>query len=386
MNSPIQSAHTTQVPPILRQPFRAMFLCASGFASAGIFLWVLFLHLGWLPAVALPPLEWHGHEMLFGFTGALVAGFLLTAVAEWTKLATYTPASLLLLIALWLAARALFLLPTPLPYAFTATMDCAFFALLLYLVGQPILKSRNRRNYFVIGLLLAFLIADILFHLSVSGAIQVPASHVLYWTIDLLTVLMLAIGGRVIPFFTARRLGDVTVRHCRWLDWGVNGGAACLMLLDILLPGSSMLGALSLAVAALVALRWWNWRPWGALREPMLWVLHLGYLWLAAGLILRGVALISGALTEITALHAITAGALGSLSIGMMTRVTLGHTGRAMTAGPFMTAAFVLVNVAAVLRLIGTSGLLPSAGTLWALAFAVCFVRFLPVMIMSRQA
>ena len=386
MNSPILSARATRVPPVLQQPFRVMFLCASGFASAGMFFWVLFLHLGWLPTVSLPPVEWHGHEMLFGFAGALAAGFLLTAVAEWTRLATITPAALVLLAIVWLAARVLFLLPTSLPYAVTATIDCGFFALLLFLVGRPILKSRNRRNYFVIGLLSAILLADIAFHLSVTGTLQVPANRVLYWVIDLFTVLMLAIGGRVIPFFTGRRLANVTIRRYLWLDWSVNGGAALLAVFDILLPGSSILGAFSLVVAALVVLRWWNWQPWKTLHEPMLWVLHLGYLWLAAGLMLRGVALLTGALPEITALHAVTVGAIGSLAIGMMTRVTLGHTGHAMTAGAFMTAAFATVNVAAVLRLTGTSGLLPIAGTLWTLAFAVYFVRFLPIMIAPRKA
>jgi uncharacterized protein involved in response to NO len=386
MNSPILSARATWVPPVLQQPFRVMFLCASGFASAGMFFWVLFLHLGWLPAASLPPVEWHGHEMLFGFAGALAAGFLLTALAEWTRLATITPAALVLLATVWLAARVLFLLPTSLPYAVTATIDCGFFALLLFLVGRPILKSRNRRNYFVIGLLSAILLADIAFHLSVTGTFQVPANRVLYWVIDLFTVLMLAIGGRVIPFFTGRRLASVTIRRYLWLDWSVNGGAALLAVFDILLPGSSILGAFSLVVAALVVLRWWNWQPWKTLHEPMLWVLHLGYLWLAAGLMLRGAALLTGALPEITALHAVTVGAIGSLAIGMMTRVTLGHTGHAMAAGPFMTAAFATVNVAAVLRLTGTSGLLPIAGTLWTLAFAVYFVRFLPIMIAPRKA
>lgn len=385
MNTVTSSAPANAVPQILRQPFRPLFLCASFAASAGIFLWALFLHLGWLPASALPALEWHGHELLFGFGSALVAGFLLTAVAEWTKLATVTPASLAVLLVVWIAARVLFLLPAEVPYAATAVVDCAFFALLLLLVARPIIKSRNRRNYFVMGLLLAFTLADIAFHLSVANVIHVSAVHVLYLVIDLFAVLMLAIGGRVIPFFTSRKLSNVTVRRYQWLDWSVNGGAALLVLLDILLPGSVVLAAVSLVVALLVLVRWWNWRPWKTLREPMLWVLHLGYLWIAAGLALRGAALLSGAFTEITALHAITAGAIGSLSIGMMTRVALGHTGRAMTAGPFMATAFALVSIGAVLRLIGTPSLLPIAGVVWALAFAIYFLRFLPVMFAPRH-
>lgn len=384
MSIPAPAARSVSAKPILQQPFRPLFLCAALAASLGIFTWALFLHLGWLPASSLPPLAWHGHELLFGFAGALVAGFLLTAVAEWTKLATFTPASLVLLVAVWLAARVLFLLPARVPYALTAFLDCAFFGLLLLMVARPILKSRNRRNYFVIGLLSAFTLADVTFHLSVADMIHVAERSVLYWVIDLFTVLMLSIGGRVIPFFTSRRLSNTTVRRYRWLDWSVNAGAAVLVLLDILLPASMTLGAVSVAMALLVLLRGWLWQPWKTWREPMLWVLHLGYLWLAAGLALRGVALLSSALPEITALHAITVGALGSLSIGMMTRVALGHTGHAMAAGPFMAAAFMLVSVAVVLRLINTPGLLPIAGVLWALAFAIYFLRFLPVMFAPR--
>ncbi|HKT32249.1 MAG TPA: NnrS family protein [Gammaproteobacteria bacterium] len=384
MSIPAPAVRRVSAPPILRQPFRPLFLCAALSASLGIFAWALFLHMGLLPASSLPPLAWHGHELLFGFAGALVAGFLLTAVAEWTKLATFKPASLVLLVAVWLAARVLFLLPAHVPYALTAFLDCAFFGLLLLMVARPILKSRNRRNYFVIALLSAFTLADVAFHLSVAGVIHVAERSVLYWMIDLFTVLMLSIGGRVIPFFTARRLSNASVHRYRWLDWSVNGGAAILVLLDIILPRSATLAAVSLAVALLVLLRGWLWQPWKTWREPMLWILHLGYLWLAAGLALRSAALLSSALPEITALHAITVGALGSLSIGMMTRVALGHSGRAMAAGPFMAAAFALVSVAAVLRLINTPGLLPVAGVLWALAFAIYFLRFLPVMLAPR--
>lgn len=385
MNSFAPSVPAASVPPIVQQPFRLLFLCAAMSASLGLFTWALFLHLGLLPATALPPLLWHGHEMLFGFAGALMAGFLLTAVANWTGLPTVTPLSLLLLVAVWLAARVAFLLPGRLPYAVSAILDCAFFPTLAVLVARPILKTRNRRNLFLIPLLLAFALADLLFHLNVAGLIRLPAYRVLLWTIDLLAVLMLAIGGRVIPFFTQRHLSGIALRNHHWINWSVNGGAALLVLLDIALPGSAALAIISLLVAALALLRLWGWRPLQTWREPMLWVLHLGYLWLAIGLMLRGIALLTHAFPEITALHAITVGALGSLAIGMMTRVALGHTGRTMAAGYFMTAAFVLVSVAAVLRLTGVPGLLPLAGTFWALAFAVYFIRFLLVMLAPRR-
>ncbi|HET7650102.1 MAG TPA: NnrS family protein [Gammaproteobacteria bacterium] len=364
---------------LLQQPFRLFFLGASLFASLGMLLWATFLHLGLLPASSLSPLLWHGHEMLFGFAGALVAGFLLTAVANWTGQATTTPLTLTLLIAIWLLARLGFLMPDTLPLALTATVDCAFFPLLAVIVARPIVRARNYRNLFVVGLVVAFALADLLFFLGDTGVINLAPTRTLFWMIDLLTVLMLAIGGRVIPFFTGRRLPTVQVYRNAWLDRSVNGGAALLVLLDIVTPGGALLGAMSMAIAALALCRLIGWRPWQTVREPMLWILHLGYLWLSAGLTLRGIALLGGPLREITALHAITVGALGSLAIGMMLRVSQGHTGRVITAGPVMATVFLLVSVATALRLTELSGMLPLAGTLWAVAFATLFFKLLPI-------
>ncbi|MHB8425527.1 MAG: NnrS family protein [Gammaproteobacteria bacterium] len=365
--------------PLLCQPFRLLFMAASLCASLDMLLWALFLHLGWLPDMSLPVLLWHGHEMLFGFAGALIAGFLLTAVAEWTKRPTVTPLTLLLLVTVWLVARIGFLLPTFIPYTLTAILDSTFFLLLAIMVAIPILRARNYRNLFVIPLLITFTLADVLFHLGVTGRLPLAPYQVLVWVIDLLTLLMLVIGGRVIPFFTSRRLAGVKVQHWRPLDWSVNGGGLVLLLVDIIVPSSRLLGGLSLIVAVLAMIRLAAWRPWRTLREPMLWVLHLGYLWLAVGIALRGVALLSGSFAEITALHALTVGALGSLSIGMMTRVPLGHTGRPISAGPVMTIVFFLPTLAAVLRLMNLPGWLPLAASLWTLAFASYFLRFLPV-------
>jgi len=364
--------------PLLIQPFRLFFLGAALFASVGMFMWSLFLHLGLLPAGTLPALYWHGHEMLFGFAGALMSGFMLTAVGNWTGRNVTRPLTLALLAVVWLLARLAFLYPGGISYAVPATLDVLFFPLLALYVGLPIIATRNWRNLFLIPLLLTFAFLDLLFHLAVRGLIGIPPTRILIWVIDLLTLLMLVMGGRVIPFFTTRRFPQVQVRRWRWLDWGVNAGAALLLLVDVLWPTSSVLAILSLAVALLALVRLVAWQPYCGLVEPMLWVLYLGYLWLAVGLALRGVAMLSGSLTEITALHAITAGALGSLGIGMMTRVALGHTGRPLKAGYVMPMAFLMVNGAALLRIVAP-GLLSAAALLWALAFAIYFVRFLPV-------
>jgi len=364
--------------PLLMQPFRLFFLGTALFATLGMLAWGLFLHLGMLPAGVLPALYWHGHEMLFGFAGALMAGFMLTAVANWTGRATTRPITLIVLAAVWLLARLLFLYPGKIPYVLPATLDVLFFPLLALYVSLPIIAARSWHNLFLIPLLLLFALLDLLFHMAVRGFIGIPPTRILVWVIDLLALLMLVMGGRVIPFFTSRRFPQVHIPRWRWLDWSVNAGAALLFVVDILWPASSVVAILSLVVSLLALVRLMAWQPYCGLAEPMLWVLYLGYLWLAVGLALRGVALLTGSLTEITALHAITAGALGSLSIGMMTRVALGHTGRPLKAGYAMSGAFLLVNVAALLRII-TPGFLPLAALLWALAFVIYLVRFVPV-------
>lgn len=365
-------------PALLTQPFRLFFVAAALFATLGMLAWSLFLHLGLLPAGALSPLYWHGHEMLFGFAAALMAGFLLTAVANWTGRPTTRPWSLALLVSIWLLARLALLCPWRMPYMLPATLDLLFFPLLALYVGLPIVLTRNRRNLFLIPLLLAFAAADLLFHLAVSGMIALSATRVLEWVIDLLAVLMLVMGGRVIPFFTSRRLPQVVVRHWQWLDWSVNGGGVLLLLTDIVVPGSSWLAALSLITAVLTLIRLCAWQPQRGAHDPMLAILYCGYLWLAAGFALRGLALLTNAFPEISALHAITAGALGSIGLGMMTRVAMGHTGRPLVAGHAMVAAFLMLNVAALLR-VATPGLLALAALLWALAFGIYLVVFIPV-------
>lgn len=364
---------------LLQQPFRPFFLGAALFASVGILLWVLFLHLGLLPLSSLPPLLWHGHEMLFGFAAALMAGFLLTAVSNWTGRPTTTPLSLGVLMLVWLAGRVAFLLPAMIPYPVAAVVDVAFFPCLAVVVARPILATRNHRNLFLIPLLSAFALSDALFHLAVAGVLRIPPLHLLLWVIDLLVILMLVIGGRVIPFFTERRLPEAPLRSQAWINGTVNAGAVLVLLLDVASPESLAPGVASLVLALFVAARVYGWRPWATLREPMLWILHAGYLWLAIGLALRGLSLTAGWLTELTAMHAFTVGALGSLAIGMMTRVALGHTGRPLTAGWPMAIAFILVIIAAGLRVSGMVSFLSLAGTLWTTAFAIYFVRFLPV-------
>ena len=342
-------------------------------------LWVIFLHLGAFPSTALPPLLWHGHEMLLGFGSALISGFLLTAVGNWTNRATTTPVSLLVLVMLWLAARIGFLASAWIPYDVTAIVDCAYFPYLTILVARPILATRDYPHISIVALLLAFAVCNALFHLSFASHIALSPDHVLISVIDLFATMMLVVGGRIIPFFTERRLANVSIYRSRWLSICVDAGAALLFFLDLSYPESKVLGYGSILIGAAAIFRLIGWKSWKTLQEPMLWILHAGYLWLGISLLLRGVALTVDFMPEITALHAVTVGALGALAIGMMTRVALGHTGRHLVAGRAMTTAFVLVLLAGIARTTGVNALLPVAGSLWSVAFGIYFFWSLPV-------
>jgi uncharacterized protein involved in response to NO len=383
MSATTAATFSKPTPPPLH-PFRTLFFCAALAASLDMLAWGAFWQMGWLPPTMLGPIFWHAHTMLYGFAGALVGGFLLTASANWTGIATTSRPGLWLLTATWVVARLLLL--TPLPFWIGALFDVGYLFGLVFLVGRVLWLSRSKRNAFLIGILLIYTGLDIAFYAGALTGDGVVASRALIGTVDLLLVLMLAIGGRVIPFFTERKLSGHGARINKYLVWAVNGGGALVLAFGLGgVPGLPR-GVLMLVVAALALVRLLGWRGWRAWREPMLWVLHLGYLWLVIGLAIRGLALAGVfSMPEIATLHGITVGALGTLSLGMMVRVAQGHSGMPIRANPALSAMFVLPTVAAILRL----GFNQPTGWVWAAAawfaaYAVYLIVIGPALVRGR--
>jgi uncharacterized protein involved in response to NO len=378
-----QTHVNTPAPPL--HPFRPLFFCAALAASLGMLAWGAFLQYGWLPSAALQnPFHWHAHVMLFGFAGALVGGFLLTASANWTGIATTTRRSLLLLTATWVIARLLLL--TPLPFWVGALFDVGYLFGLVFLVGRVLWLSRITRNAFLNAILLFYAGLDIAIYAGgLAGDATVP-TRALIGVVDLLMVLMLAIGGRVIPFFTGRKLAGHTMWVNKYVIFAVNGGGALVLLFGLAGAPDRARGILMLVVAALAFVRLAGWRGWRTWREPMLWVLHLGYLWLAIGLAVRGVALIGiTAMPEIDTLHGITVGALGTLSLAMMVRVAQGHSGVPIQSNAALTLMFVLPTVAAALRLcINTPRGWVWAALAWFLAYTIYLLVIGPLLVRGR--
>ena len=365
--------------------FRPFYLLASIFAALSILLWVC-QYAGYLRAPYLASPAWHAHEMLFGYTIAVVAGFLLTAVRNWTGMPTPSGAPLMALAALWLAGRVLVL--TPFAVA-AAVADTAFPLAVAVAIGIPLVKSRNQRNYFFIALLLLLGLAVLAFHLSHLGLFPWPDRASLQVGLDVVLFVMTVMGGRVIPMFTNNGIPGAGATRRPEVEKLALGGVLLLLVADLVAPPAAI-AALALVAAVAHAIRLCLWRPWRTVGTPMVWVLHLGYGWIVVYLALRGLSAM-GLVPDVFAVHALTIGAIGGLTIGMMTRTARGHTGRPLTADRFEIACYALVALAAAVRVFGGMWI-PEAyletvvvsGICWSAAFALYAIRYWPVLSRNR--
>lgn len=370
--------------------FRPFFLAAGWFAVAWMLIWITYLLQGVPSLGTLNPILWHGHEMLFGFAGAVIAGFVLTAAQNWTGLPSSTPGRLAGLVLLWLAARLGFLLPGVVPLWLTSIADLAFFPLLAWMLGQVLIRARNRNNYILLPVLAGFVLLNLAIHLELHGVVHGIGTSALQATVYLVALLLVFMGGRVIPYFTGRRLPELRVRQWLWLDWATFVVTFAVLPAFLWLGKSPVLAPLLLAAAVLNFARLLAWNPWGTWRVPLLWVLHLGYLWLPIGFALQGAHLLGAPIAWSAGVHALMVGALGGLVLGMMARVSLGHTGRPLEAHPVMAFAFTLITLAAIARLSMTfypvSGwLLIASALLWTTAFGVFAVFHTPILLKPRR-
>ncbi len=365
--------------------FRPFYLLASAFAAVSILLWV-----GQYTGVLAGHLRgsiWHGHEMLFGYTMAVVTGFLLTAVPNWTGKPTPRGAALAALAALWLAGRVLVL--TPFATA-SAVANAAFPLAVALAIGIPLVQARNRRNYFFVALLVLQGFAVLAFHLSQARLVAWPQGASLQLGLDVVLFIIAVVGGRVIPMFTNNGVPGARATRHPMVEKGALGGVLLLIATDVVPVPGGVVAALALLVAAVHAARLWLWQPWLTRRAPLVWVLHLAYAWIVAYLALRGLAAL-GLVSPLFAVHALTVGAIGGMTVGMMTRTGRGHTGRALVADPAEVLCFVLVAIAAVVRVFGGMALpgfylasVVISGACWSAAFALYAVTSWPALTRAR--
>ncbi len=382
-------------PPPMRAPaafalwnlgFRPFYLLASVFAALSVALWTC-EYARYLPASYLNVPVWHGHEMLFGYTLAVVTGFLFTAVRNWTGQSTPTGALLAAYAALWIAGRALVLTR----YGWAAALANAAFPLAVAIgIGVPLVRSGNRRNYFFIVLLVLLGLVTLAVHLSFLGVLEWPQLVSLQVGLDVVLLIMAVMGGRVIPMFTNNGIPGARATRHALVEKLALGGVLALLAADLLQAPVTVVAALALALAAAHAARLYLWQPWRTGSTPLVWVLHAAYGWIVVYLVLRAMAAL-GFIAEPLAVHALTIGAIGGLTIGMMTRTARGHTGRPLTADRFEVACYVLVQLAAAIRVFGGM-LLPdiylttvvTSATCWSSAFALYAIRYWPVLTRAR--
>ena len=370
--------------------FRPFFLLSGIFAILLMAVWVPAFIGGTAFGTYYGQIEWHSHEMIFGYTLAVIAGFLLTAVRNWTGRPTPAGGYLAALAALWLLGRILPFFPGILPNWFIAFVDLAFLPALAVAIGVPLVRSGETRNLLFLPLLAVLWTANWFVHAELLGLLPNLARKGIFLGLDVIILLIVIMGGRVIPFFTERALPGLVIKRRSAIEWLAPLSVVAYMLVAFFLPDSRLSGALAALAAIINGVRlasWYSHRYW---QVPLLWVLHLGYGWIIAGFVLKAAAAF-GMISPHFTIHAFTVGGIGVLTVGMMARVSLGHTGRPLGVRPSMVVAFVLLNLAAIGR-----GLLPSffplwfreliiaSGVLWVAAFAIFVVVYTPILTQPR--
>jgi len=387
------------MPILFSYAFRPLFLLASLYAIVIVPWWVA----AWLGVHSVPtplgaPMWWHAHEMIFGFAGAAVGGFALTAVATWTKRPPVAGVPLMALAALWIVARIFFLLPIDGAFVPAAVADLGYGTLLCVLMSREVIGARSHRNYKVLVILGLLPFVNGLFFAGVATHASWTFTALLsgVW---LLVLLINLIGGRIIPGFTRNWLS-------RQADAQQAGSGALPPTFDrldraatILLVGfagfhiagafprwTAVLGVLAAVVLCVRLVRWQGRRTFA---EPLVWVLHVAFAWIPVGIALLSAAEL-GWVPRTAGVHALTSGAIATMIVAVASRAALGHTGRALQSHPLLTAAYVSITIAAVTRVAATFGpgarvLLIISATAWTLGFTCFTWRYAPILAQGKK-
>lgn len=395
MMAPAPAGADDDSPLWLRGGYRLLFGAGALWAALVVALWVGAFGGRWTLPTATAPLAWHQHEMLFGYLGAVIGGFVSAAMPNWTGRPTVTGWRVAAVVALWLAARLAILFSATVPPLVGAALDILYLILLLAYAAHEIFVSGNRNKPILIVLFL-FAVACALDHAAMMGAIADPMLG-MRMGLALILLLISLIGGRIIPAFTRNWLmrqgrGDDLPTLPNRFDLAVIGATALALAAWIAGPASPVAAGLLIGAGALHAVRLARWAGLKALRDPLVFVLHLSYAWLPAGLILLGCAMLHPLLPVSSAIHALGAGAMGAMTLAVMTRATRGHSGRPLEADGATVLIYILVHLGALLRVIAP--LLPFdyllviavAGGLWAAAFLLFLLVYVPMAVRPAPA
>lgn len=392
MSTPIE---LQRLPPfaLFELGFRPFFLAASLFAVLAVALWLATFVAGTSPPGRdLSPVHWHGHEMVFGYAMAVVAGFLLTAVTNWTGRMTLRGTPLALLLVAWLTARAALGLPVDHGVWIAAAADLLFAALLLAGIMRPVWQTRQWNQAGILSKVALLLAANVAFYAGALGYLEHGQTWGLYGGLYVILALIFVMGRRVMPFFIERGVGgDIKLRNRAWIDRSSLLLFTAWAVMDTFGFFPAVVAWLSLALFAIHLVRLWDWHTPAIWRKPLLWSLYLGYACLLLGFLLKALAIWRG-FGATMALHAFAYGSIGLVTLSMMARVSLGHTGRNVLQPPgVLGPVFVLFLVGALVRVLPPlvapeyyAESVTIAGIVWMLAFLVFVAAFVPMLIMRR--
>jgi len=370
--------------------FRPFFLLAGLWAILAVVRWMLILNGVASPPFGTNPVYWHGHEMIVGFALAVVAGFVLSAVATWTGRPAINGSAVVWLVVSWLLGRLAIYYTGAMPVFVTALLDMLFPVTLSLLIGREVFGARNKRNYKVVAITVVLAAVNLLYHLGVAGIIEGADYIAIYLLIHGIIMLVALIGGRVVPSFTANWLRGQGVTDLPKINENIDRMAITVTILVglavIFFPDRIVIAYLAASAAVLHGVRVAQWRGLQTTRNPLLFVMHVAYWWLPIGYTMMSLASFGWAFTPTAALHALTMGGIGGMIMAMITRVPLGHTGRALHASRLIVAAYAVLMLAVVVRVLSPwnadsylAGLnLAAAG--WCLAFAIFLWVYWPVL------
>lgn len=378
-------------PPVLSYGFRPFFLLAGIFAIAAMVGWIGALIAGWEIGGDYGMLNWHAHEMLFGYTSAALAGYMLTAIPNWTGRLPVSGLPLLGLVAVWLVGRLVMAVPGIIGLPLSMLVEACFLSLMAAIAATEIIAGKNWKNLKILAGLSALSLVNIAFHVSVAfNGMALEASRA---GVAIYVMLIAIVGGRIVPSFTRNWLakagsprlpapfGRFDIVATAWLLVAL---AVWVVFPETIVTACSAVGA-----AILHAVRLARWHGQRTVDEPLLLALHVGYAFIPLGML--SVALASlGWIANASALHVLTVGAIAGMTFAVMTRATLGHTGRALTASPRTSVAYLALTLSAVLR--PFAELIPSqyhlllslSGACWLIAFGLFVLEFGPMLVSQR--
>ena len=389
---PVEEPSTGKTPAgiaLFELGFRPFFLAAGIAAAVFLLVFIVGYTNGKNISGYYGLVGWHGHEMIFGYVLAVVAGFLLTAVRNWTGVQTASGGVLVGLAGLWLLARVLPFFSGSIPHGMIAAVDFSFIPVLMVLIAIPLLRGGQKHNLILVVVLALMAVANGLVHSQLLDYSTNTERTGTYLAIYVLVLLVVIISGRVVPFFIERGVGVSLKRHPK-LDLFAIATVVMLAVAQVFAVGNMWIAGIALLTMIAHGLRLYSWHHRKLWSVPLLWVLYLAYLWIVTGFGLRGLEALGG-VSSVMTLHAFTVGGVGVMTLGMMSRVALGHTGRELAIGKWLVGAFVLVNLAGVVRVFlpwfleqWMTGLLVLAAVLWVFAFALFVVVYAPILIQPR--